>query len=227
MNRTGASGLNELPSPQALDPRKVNELAKLGRVILDVRPAGNFGAGHIPGSLNIGLGGQFAAWAGTLITPDSLVLIVADTQEQVDEAVMRLARVGIETVEGYLSGGIPAWLTAGFPIEIVPQISVDELHNLVGRQTALQVIDVRRLVEFKSGHVPRAIAAPLTNLKAIIPALGLNPGRRTAVICAGGYRSSAATGILQQQGFQDVLNVVGGTSAWINAGYPVEIPPVD
>jgi hydroxyacylglutathione hydrolase len=225
INRTGASGLDELPRPKALELQEVNRLRSLDHVILDVRPAGNFGAAHIPGSLNIGLNGQFAAWAGTLIAPGSPVVIVADTEDQIDEAVMRLARVGIESVKGYLSGGIPGWLEAGFEIDIVPQISVDELHNLIRQQTAMQIIDVRRPVEFQGGHVPRAITAPLSKLKAEVASLGLNPNTRTAVICAGGYRSSAATGLLQQEGFQNVLNVTGGTSAWINAGYPVEIPP--
>ena len=88
----------------------------------------------------------------------------------------------------------------------------------------MQVIDVRRPNEYQSGHVPRAIGAPLSKLKEQVRSLELNPEKRTAVICAGGYRSSAATSILQQNGFVDVLNVIGGTSAWINAGYPVEVP---
>lgn len=225
INRTGASGLDELPLPKPLTPKEVNALAKEGHVVLDVRPAQNFGSGHIPGSINIGLGGQFAAWAATLIAPGAPIVIVAESEEKVDEAVMRLARVGIETVEGYLSGNLPGWLSAGFPIEIVPQISIVELNNLLRRGPSLQVIDVRRPVEYQSGHVPEAVTAPLSRLNEQLPALGLNPAKRTAVICAGGYRSSAGTSILQQHGFVDVLNVSGGTSAWINAGYPVEIPP--
>jgi hydroxyacylglutathione hydrolase len=84
---------------------------------------------------------------------------------------------------------------------------------------------VRRPPEYESGHVPRAIHAPLSTLESKIQNLSVNPSRPTAVICAGGYRSSAATSILQQHGFANLLNVTGGTSAWINAGYPVEIPP--
>ncbi len=226
INRTGAPDLTTLPAAKALTPQEVNRVRAGDNVVLDVRPAEKFGSGHLPGSINIGLGGQFAAWAGTLIGPGSSVLIVADTEEEVGEAVMRLARVGIESVKGYLSGGIPGWLEAGFEIDIVPQITVDELHDLFCQQLGLQVIDVRRPAEFETGHVPQAIAAPLSKLNEQIPALGLDPQQRTAVICAGGYRSSAATGILQQRGFLDVLNVTGGTSAWINAGYPVEVPPL-
>jgi len=226
LNRTGASDLSELPPPNALTPKEVKQLVEEGTVIIDVRPSDLFGSGHVPGSINIGLTGQFAAWAGTLIGPGSQVLIVADTEPQIDEAVMRLARVGIESVKGYLSGGLPAWVESGFKIDVVQQITVDDLQDLLDQPTSLQVIDVRRPSEFQSGHVPRAISAPLSGLRNQLPEMDLDPQQRTAVICAGGYRSSAATGILQQQGFQDILNVMGGTTAWINAGHPVEIPPL-
>jgi len=141
----------------------------------------------------------------------------------VDQAVMRLARVGIESARGYLSGGIDAWREAGLEVAAVPQITVNQLKELMARQTNFQVLDVRRPPEYTSGHVPGAIAEPLSNLKERVPLLQLEPSKLTAVICAGGYRSSAATSILQQYGFANLLNVIGGTSAWIDAGYEVEI----
>ena len=85
-------------------------------------------------------------------------------------------------------------------------------------------IDVRRLAEYESGHAPGAITAPLAKLREVLPALRLDLAKPTAVICAGGYRSSAATSILQPQGFVNLLNVTGGTTAWIKAGYEVEMP---
>jgi glyoxylase-like metal-dependent hydrolase (beta-lactamase superfamily II)/rhodanese-related sulfurtransferase len=227
INRTGAAGLNELSPPVALSPQEVKGLAAQDRVILDVRTAESFGSGHVPGSINIGLAGQFASWAGTLVAAGSPLVIVADSQVQVDEAVMRLARVGLERVEGYLAGGVPAWIEVGFAVDSVPQITVAELNDLLQQQSDLQVIDVRRPAEFQTGHVPRAYAAPLAKLNGEVSRQGFDPQKRTAVICAGGYRSSIATSLLQQQKFSDLLNVTGGTSAWINAGYPVEIPPAD
>jgi rhodanese-related sulfurtransferase len=194
-------------------------------IILDVRSAAEFGTGHVPGSLNIGLGGQFAMWAGSLIPLTAPIVIVAQSEAQVDEAQMRLARVGIENVKGYLEGGVEVWRHAGFDLATVQQISVDELNRLIVEQTPLQILDVRRPPEYASGHVPRAIHAPLSTLAATIQTPLLNPAKRTAVICAGGFRSSAATSILQQNGFADLLNVTGGTTAWLNAGYPVEVPP--
>jgi hydroxyacylglutathione hydrolase len=224
INRTGASSLNELPPLLPLSPAEVWKHAKQGDVILDVRSAGEYGEGHIPGSLNIGLGGQYASWAGTLISLDAPVVIVAESEEKANEAQVRLARVGLENVKGYLAGGIQAWRDAGFDVAAVPQITVAELKELIESDNDLQVIDVRRGGEYESGHAPRATTAPLANLRETLPKLNLNPSRKTAVICAGGYRSSAATSIMQPLGFTDLLNVTGGTNAWIKAGYEVEMP---
>jgi rhodanese-related sulfurtransferase len=225
INRTGAPSLGEVPSPAPLAPHEVEYLAANGYLILDVRSAAEFGAGHLPGSINIGLGGQFAIWAGILISIGTPVVVVADSKERIDEAVMRLARVGCECVKGYLDGGINAWREWGFELATVPQITVDELNELIIGQTTLQILDVRRPAEYESGHVPRAVHAPLSNLAETASFLAIDPAKPTAVICAGGFRSSAATSILEQHGFSKLLNVTGGTSAWIDAGYPVEIPP--
>jgi hydroxyacylglutathione hydrolase len=222
INRTGAQPLSEVSRPAALTPEELSELATHGHVILDVRSAREFGLGHVPGSLNIGLGGQFASWAGILIAMGSPIAIVAESDEKVDEAVMRLARVGLETVRGYLRGGISAWRESGLGMAHLPQISVDDLNNLIRTENELQILDVRRETEYEGGHVPKAKHAPLSKLEPIISNLGLDPTKPTAVICAGGYRSSAATSILEQHGFKKLLNVTGGTSAWIAAGYPVE-----
>ncbi|MDQ6652750.1 MAG: MBL fold metallo-hydrolase [Acidobacteriota bacterium] len=227
INRTGAPSLAEVSRPPALAPQKVHKLAAQGHVILDVRSAADFGAGHLPGSVNIGLGGQFAIWAGTLISMGTPIVIVAESEEKVDEAIIRLARVGFESVKGYLSEGIAAWRDAALEIATVPQITVDELNDLVHEESHLQIIDVRRPREYESGHVPRALHAPLSHLKQMAASLPVERSNPTAVICAGGYRSSAATSILEQHGFSNLLNVSGGTSAWINSGYPVELPAAD
>src|SRR5215831_15993640 len=129
INRTGAEALDHLPEPQALSPQQVHEASQHGCVVLDVRTAAEFGDAHVPGSLNIGLGGQFASWAGSLIPLTALIVIVANSAEQVDEAQMRLARVGLERITGYLAGGIEGWRAAGFAIGEVPQITVAELRD--------------------------------------------------------------------------------------------------
>jgi len=207
-----------------LPAAEVRKLSTQGAVILDTRDAREFGAGHIPGALNIGLGGQFASWAGSLIAMSSSIVIVADSDEKAEEARLRLARVGLENIQGYLAGGLQTWADAGLKLDSVPQISVAELKELIDTQSDLQVIDVRRSAEFQSGHAPHAISAPLATLGSRLPDLKLNRNAQTAVICAGGYRSSAGTSILQELGFTNLLNVSGGTKAWIDAGYEVEVP---
>lgn len=219
INRSGARELSELQPPQPLTPQQVEQLQD--NVLLDVRSAADFGAGHVPGSMNIGLGGQFAMWAGSLIPLNASIVIIADTGAQVDESVVRLARVGIENVKGYLDGGVTSWRDAGLPVNTLPQVSVAEL-NAALENNDMQIVDVRRPAEYENGHVPHAQNAPLASLDKSIGPLKLEKDKLTAVICAGGYRSSAAASLLQQQGFSNLLNVTGGTGAWINAGYPTE-----
>jgi hydroxyacylglutathione hydrolase len=149
------------------------------------------------------------------------IVIVAESEEKALEAVTRLARVGLESLKGYLAGGIAAWDKAGLELAGVPQIGVTELNQLIVEQTPLQILDVRRPPEFESGHVPQAVPSSLASLQQNLASLELDPTKPTAVICAGGYRSSAASSILQQHGFSNLLNVTGGTSAWIAAGYAV------
>src|SRR5262245_29533252 len=221
INRSGARGLSELQPPQALTPQQALRFQEQGGVLLDVRSAADFGAGHVPGSVNIGLGGQFAMWAGSLISLNASIVVIADTGAQIDETVVRLARVGIENVKGYSEGGVKNLRAAGLPVETMTQISVAELNERIADDD-MQIVDVRRPGEYVNGHVPRALNAPLASLAKSLGPLNLEKDKLTAVICAGGYRSSAAASLLQQQGFSNLLNVAGGTSAWVNAGYPVE-----
>jgi len=221
INRSGARGLSELAPPRQLTAQEVESARSAGNVILDVRNAQAFGEGHIAGSINIGLGGQFAMWAGSLIPMNAEIVIVAETNTQVDEAVVRLARVGIENVKGYLSAEDEVWSREGLQVERIDQIDVSQLSERLA-DGHLQVIDVRRPAEYSSGHVPGAMTSPLSGLEGRITDLPLAKDTQTAVICAGGYRSSAAASLLQKHGFTNLINVMGGTSAWVNAGYPVE-----
>lgn len=226
LNREGARPLTDIRRPAALLPQQVVGYANLGYIVLDVRSAAEFGAGHVPGALNIGLGGQFASWAGALIPLGAAIIVVADTEAQVDEAVTRLARVGHDSVRGYLRDGMNSWREAGFEVSSVEQISPAELRRMIDEREDLQVLDVRRTAEYAAGHVPRAVNAPLgTKLRE--DSQHLDSSRPVAVICAGGYRSSAATSILRPLGFRRLYNVEGGTSAWLAAGYSVEKPDAD
>ncbi len=209
-NLAGARNLEDLPKPKGMSAGEVKDFAG---VILDVRSADEYGAAHVPNSLNIGLGGQFASWAGSLIETDAPIAIIADAEGKVDEAVMRLARVGIESVVGFLL--IEDWT---FETATVEQISVEEMNErLSGGSDDLQFVDVRRVGEYESGHAPQTVNLTLSDLEKLTDRL--DPSRPTYVICQGGYRSSAGTSILEQKGFREIYNVAGGTGAWINAGF--------
>lgn len=220
INRRGAGMLSDI-HVEAFTPQEVNKRVQQGAVVLDVRESTAFANGHLPGSLNLGLKGSYAPWSGNLIKPEHALIIVADGKDEIDEAVMRLARVGLENVAGYLDGGVASWNAAGLDLETTPQISVSELHSqLISDGKKMQIVDVRAPGEYSSGHLPGAKNVPLPELEANLA--GLDSTQATAVVCAGGYRSSAAASILQSHGFNDLYNIIGGTSAWVSAGYSTE-----
>jgi glyoxylase-like metal-dependent hydrolase (beta-lactamase superfamily II)/rhodanese-related sulfurtransferase len=214
MNRTGAARLKEIPAPEELGAAEFQRRAEAGELVVDVRPAAQFGNGHVAGALNIGLGGQFASWAGMLIPRGTKILLVAEDREGVEEAVQRLARVGIETVGGFLSGGMYAWDKARGRVEKVAQIPVDELKLQLDEGAEVQLIDVRRPNEYSGGHAPGFVNVPLSHLAEHVDEFDRE--RPTAVMCQGGYRSSAGTSILAKHGFAKLYNVVGGMTAWTN-----------
>ena len=221
INLEGPVLIDELPEPIAFVPEAVQKMQRGGHLILDTRPSSQYGAAHILGSLNIGLSGQFASWAGSLIKPEVSLLIIAEEAANVREAHTRLARVGLEKVTGYLKEGVLAWDRAGLPLASINQISVEELRLRIDEQSLDAVIDVRRPPEWNGGHIENAIHMPLNRLAE--SALSLNRDSRLAVICAGGYRSSIASSLLEQLGFRNVVNVVGGMTAWSNAQLAVAV----
>jgi glyoxylase-like metal-dependent hydrolase (beta-lactamase superfamily II)/rhodanese-related sulfurtransferase len=216
LNREGPGNLSELPKPPALGPAAVEALRLSGAVILDPRPAAAYGPGHIPGSLNIGLGWQFASWAGALVAPKKPMVLVTEDEDHVEEARTRLARVGLENVAGYLAGGLLAWHDANLPVTTTEQISVDELRHRLDAGGSLQLVDVRRPGEWQAGHIPQATHLPLNALGK--RAAELDSGQPVTAICAGGYRSSIATSLLEQHGFR-VTNVIGRMTPWTNAQF--------
>ena len=219
INRAGAPPLSELRPLPALSPVEVLAKQREGILILDTRPADQFAAAHIPGSIFIGLSGQYASWAGTLLGLDSDLILVAEDPERVTESRVRLARVGIERVVGYLGDGIAGWTRAGFPAVQTPHVSAEELHRLLrddGRD--IQLLDVRRPPEWEEGHIEQATSKPLHKLTTLLA--DLDPQRLTVVHCQSGYRSLIASSLLQRSGFQQVINVTGGFDAWRACSLP-------
>jgi len=218
INRTGAPALSDLPALSPIEPAELKTLLAEGAIALDVRPGDQFAAGHVPGSVNIALSGQFASWAGALLGLSASPVLIADSEQTIAEARMRLARVGLEDSRGYLNGGVEAWQQAGLPLATLSQISVGALSDQLG-VSDLQVLDVRREPEWEAGHIANALWWPLDNFKVAPPEI--DHDIPIAVHCKGGYRSLIACSLLQRAGFQNIVNVVGGFDAWQQAKLPV------
>src|SRR5271165_123359 len=183
INRSGAPTLTELPPLPALSPVDVQALLQQRGNALDVRPNHEFAAGHLPGSINIALSGQFASWAGGILGIHSKPVLIGDTGAQVEEARLRLARVGIEDVRGYLAGGVAAWQKAGLQVAKTAQISPQELNRKLLERSwrAVDVLDVRREGEWQAGHIPEVQYQALDTFPQKLPAIDRE--RPVAVHC--------------------------------------------
>lgn len=226
MNRTGAPALSELPPLRGIEPAELKSMLEAGEIALDVRPGDEFAAGHVPGAVNIALSGQFASWAATVLGLAAHPVLIAASDEQVEEARLRLARVGIEVLNGYLAGGVEGWRRAGFAAATLAQITVGELDSQL-KSSGVQVLDVRRAPEWEAAHLECATCWPLDNFRVSPPEL--DRALPVAVHCKSGYRSMIACSLLQRAGFNSIVNVVGGFDAWQEAklpsisGKPVEV----
>ncbi len=222
-NRRGAPALADLPAPPALAAGDVERAVTNGALVLDVREANAFLAGSVPGAVHIGLAGQFAPWAGALLPVDAPLVLLTESADEVGEARMRLARVGLENVIGYLDGGVAAWEAAGHPVRAFTQMTVDDL--AAAAPGALHLVDVRRPTEFLTARIPAAIRLSLDDMRALaVPGVAADPlpdvAAPLAVTCQGGYRSAIAASLLARHHRGPIVNVIGGTAAWIAAGLP-------
>ena len=145
-------------------------------------------------------------------------MLIASAQEQLEEARLRLARVGMETLDGYLDGGVEAWKEAGLPVATTTEMTAEELSARM-KSGGVQVLDVRREPEWDAGHIEDANWWPLDNFKVSPPEL--DQDAPLAVHCKSGYRSMIACSLLQRAGFRNVVNLSGGFDAWQGATLPV------
>jgi glyoxylase-like metal-dependent hydrolase (beta-lactamase superfamily II)/rhodanese-related sulfurtransferase len=177
-------------------------------IILDTRNPVEFKLGFIPGSINVGLDGQFAPWTATLIPElHHPILLITDENKQ-DEAVLRMARVGFDNIIGYLEGGFSSWSNANKPIDSIPTITPKELKKKL--YEGVQVIDLRRNNEYEKGHLEEAIHLPLDYIDEWTNQLDKN--KTYYLHCAGGYRSVIAESILRTRGFYHLVDIEGGFS---------------
>jgi rhodanese-related sulfurtransferase len=211
INKKGYESLDEvmMRGHKGLTVEAFKEAVKSGAWILDTRHAPEFTEGFIPGSISIGLEGRFAEWAGSILPFDkSFVLVTEEGKEQ--ETIIRLARVGIDKIEGFLQGGYDEWLHAGEKIDMVIDIEPDELAMDIPHDKRLQVLDVRKQAEFEAGHVRGAINVPLDTLTDVVNVANIDDENNLYIHCAGGYRSVIAASLLKRHGYHNMRNVLGG-----------------
>lgn len=211
LNRKDRGLLDEDQMPSALTMNQVLEQTGEGAVILDTRSPEEFALGHLANSINIGLAGRYAEFAGGVISPETPLVIVAEEGRE-REAKVRLARIGFDNVVGYLPR--PELAMTEYP-DVVRQSSrldVAGLQNAMDAIEDLQLVDIRQPGETAGGSIAGAILIPLTQLNSRIDEL--DPERPTIVFCAGGFRSSIAASRIVRAGFTDVSDLLGGYGAW-------------
>ncbi len=212
LDETLARELNPLPLERVLT------LQGAGAQLLDTREAGEFAAAHLAGSINIGLGGQYATWAGTVLKHDAPIVIVADPGRESESAV-RLGRIGFDQVVGYLADGLRSLESHPELTATTERISAPlAAERLAGADPPL-AIDVRAPSERETKHLAGSVSVPLNHLSARLAELPAD--RPLLVFCAGGYRSSIAASLLQQHGFSAVSEIAGGIAAWEAAQLPL------
>jgi len=211
-----------------LNPLTLEELLALrksGAQILDTRDPNDFAAAHLAGSINIGLGGQYATWAGTVLNHEDPIVIVADPGRE-QESATRLGRIGFDHIAGYLKGGLSSLASRPDLTATTERVSAAVANERLATGGPLTpppvlpvLIDVRNPREREEKHVAGSLGIPLNHL---IERIGQVPTDRPLVVhCAGGYRSSIAASLLQARGFHDVSEMAGGIAAWEAAGLPV------
>jgi hydroxyacylglutathione hydrolase len=213
MNKEGYNRFEEVlrQGMTALSVEAFEQIAEnTGALILDTRRDRDFATGFIPRSVNIGLGGDFAPWAGALIVDVKQPILLVTEQGREEETVTRLSRVGFDQVAGYLSGGFEAWKQAGRETDSVRRISAESFAEEVQAGES-RIIDVRKESEYAAGHVDGAYSKPLAYINDWIK--DINPGEHFYLHCASGYRSMIAAAILQARGYRNFTEVEGGFQA--------------
>ena len=202
-------------SMKALDLNMVLSLHKSGAQIVDVREAADFAGAHFRASINIGIDGRFATWAGTILNKDVPIIIIAEAS-RVEEAVMRLGRIGFHNVRGFLKGGMESLKDRNDLISKTQRISAAAIDELEGETT---IIDIRNENEWEGGHIEGSLNIPLNHLADRIAEVPLSG--QVIVHCQGGYRSMIAASLLEKEGLSNIFDLVGGYQAWVSEKRPV------
>ncbi len=219
INRLGPVPLGELAPPQPLHVREFARHLTEGAVIVDTRDYLSFAAAHIPGSFSVGLKGTFSTFAGWVIPPDRPLLLVNETEQEMPQVLTGLRRVGLDNVSGYLHGGMGEWINSGMETGHIEILNVSELQRLIKTTNSLVVLDNRLKKEWDEGHIKGTIHVPAPDVRH--RAAEWSTREPLVTLCNTSNRSILAASLLKQRGFEKVFNVIGGTTAWKAAAYPL------
>jgi rhodanese-related sulfurtransferase len=197
------------------------DLQMHGAQVLDTRDAARFEAAHLKGSVNVGLGGSYATWCGTILDPEKPIVLIAEPGREV-EAATRLGRIAFDTVAGYLAGGMESLSDAPDLIDRIERITAGALAEQLTSGAPPLLVDVRAPGEWEEERIDAAVNVPLSRLSERLESLPHD--RHIVVHCATGYRSAIAAGLLERAGFADVADLVGGLGAWASATH---VEPAD
>jgi glyoxylase-like metal-dependent hydrolase (beta-lactamase superfamily II)/rhodanese-related sulfurtransferase len=185
-----------------------------GAQVLDTRDGAKFDAAHLKGTINVGLGGSYATWCGTILDPEKAIVLIAEPGREV-EAATRLGRIAFDTVAGYLAGGMESLGDDPNLIDRIERITAGSLAEQLASPAPPVLLDVRAPGEWEQERIEAAVNVPLSRLPERLDSLPRD--RQIVVHCASGYRSAIAAGLLERAGFEDVADLVGGLGAWTSA----------
>jgi glyoxylase-like metal-dependent hydrolase (beta-lactamase superfamily II)/rhodanese-related sulfurtransferase len=216
INRQGPALIKDLPKPMPIGPDAFHRKIEEGHLVIDVRSFVEYSGAHVPGAYSIPLQGKFSTFAGWVIPFDQPLMLVAESDEELNEALLGLRAVGHDHVVGYLSGGMLKWINGGLRTNRIDTISVHELHDVL-ENPEYTVLDTRQFSEWEEGHIPGTIHAPTPDIRERY--VEWDPDKPIVTFCNTSNRSILAASLLKQKGFKTVLNMVGGTTAWEAAGF--------
>jgi glyoxylase-like metal-dependent hydrolase (beta-lactamase superfamily II)/rhodanese-related sulfurtransferase len=213
LNRATRPTLDEVLRRE-LHPMSADEVVALcdrGAQVLDSREPPSFAAAHLARSVNIGLSGKFATWAGTLLERDRPIVVVADPGRE-SETDLRLARIGFDQVVGHLEGGVLALRDRPELLASTARLSAEALAGRLASPSPPTIVDVRTPVERSGSCIPRSVHIPLPQLRRRMSEL---PDAGLVTVCASGFRSCIAASLLEREGFEGVADLEGGMTAWL------------
>jgi len=217
-NKEGSPKYGCGPNPEPLTPEKLKEAIKNGAILVDTRPPPSFGAGHVKDSYNVNL--SRLGMVGWVLPYDKPLVFILDEQQHLEEVIRGMSRIGYDNLAGYLSGTIVKWYLDANKVETLDLMTVYDLKEKIDSDEDWQVLDVRRVDEYASGHIKDSKNIYTGRVEKEHNQISKN--KPVAVICSSGNRSSFASSMLLRKGFTNLHNVLGGMTAWDKAGFSTE-----